>query len=126
MTALILGAGIAGAAIAGRVAINVYARASAGAGLKAGAEAGSGLFSAFRSGSKYYKGGFEQKMSKREAGLILGIRYWLPYFRHTEKRIAHLEAIGRMYRNNKLKMHIGGLCWQITLIEVEVHTLPQR
>lgn len=24
-------------------------------------------------GSKYYKGGFEMKMSKREAGLILGI-----------------------------------------------------
>ena len=25
--------------------------------------------------SHYYRGGFEQKMSKREAGLILGIRY---------------------------------------------------
>jgi len=26
--------------------------------------------------SKYYKGGFEPKMTKREASLILGIRYY--------------------------------------------------
>lgn len=26
--------------------------------------------------SKYYKGGFEPKMSKREASLILGVRYF--------------------------------------------------
>lgn len=28
----------------------------------------------FQAFSKYYKGGFEAKMSKREAGLILGVR----------------------------------------------------
>ena len=29
---------------------------------------------------KYYKGGFEPKMSKREASLILGVRYCIDFF----------------------------------------------
>ena len=29
---------------------------------------------------KYYKGGFEPKMSKREASLILGVRYFNDFF----------------------------------------------
>lgn len=38
-----------------------------------GEEAGSGFFSSFFS-KGYYEGGFEEKMSKREAALILGVR----------------------------------------------------
>lgn len=32
------------------------------------------VFILLKAFSKYYKGGFETKMSKREAGLILGVR----------------------------------------------------
>ncbi|KAM9035494.1 dnaJ homolog subfamily C member 15 isoform X2 [Sarcophilus harrisii] len=42
--------------------------------------------------SSYYKGGFEQKMSRREASLILGIR-WISLFSNQNKRSKRLARI---------------------------------
>ncbi|KAF8541935.1 hypothetical protein BDD12DRAFT_827413 [Trichophaea hybrida] len=58
-TAILIGVGVAGAAIAGRVGLNAFKRYKAGAGA-AGAL-----------GKQFYKGGFESRMNRREASLIL-------------------------------------------------------
>jgi hypothetical protein len=59
---------VAGAAYAARVAIKSYQQVKGGsAGAAVGGLLGGGL-------NRYYRGGFENKMSKREAALILGIR----------------------------------------------------
>ncbi|RIA87496.1 hypothetical protein C1645_285885 [Glomus cerebriforme] len=60
-TPLIIGAGIAMAATAGRFAIKAAQK------YKPTGNTGSSI-------SKYYKGGFDAKMNKREAALILGLR----------------------------------------------------
>ncbi|KAJ3163655.1 mitochondrial import inner membrane translocase subunit TIM14 [Geranomyces michiganensis] len=57
-TAVLIGAGIAAAAIVGRAAIKASSRVGAG---------GVG-------GKSFVRGGFESKMTRREAALILGIR----------------------------------------------------
>ncbi|KAI9012260.1 hypothetical protein DFJ74DRAFT_771667 [Hyaloraphidium curvatum] len=62
-TAILIGAGVAAAAAAGKMALNMYKGKGAGAGA-------AGLFG----GNKFYRGGFEGKMTKREAALILGVR----------------------------------------------------
>jgi hypothetical protein len=96
------GVGIATAAIAARYALNAYAKANAsegGSGDKAekveggasssseggeasakkpasssASSAGSGFLSAQSMARRFYKGGFEDKMTRREASLILGVR----------------------------------------------------
>jgi len=59
-TAILIGCGIAGAAIAGRVGLQALKRYKAGAGGAVGAL-----------GKQFYKGGFENRMTRREAALIL-------------------------------------------------------
>jgi len=39
------------------------------------------VWGALLQSSKYYKGGFEPKMTKREASLILGVRYVISVFK---------------------------------------------
>lgn len=58
---LVVGAGIAAAATVGRLAVRAWQRTSTGGSTK----------TAFKN---FYKGGFEPKMTKREAALVLGIR----------------------------------------------------
>ncbi|KAI8868705.1 chaperone J-domain-containing protein [Ramicandelaber brevisporus] len=58
-TPLLVGLGIAGAAVAGRYALKAYQRGAGGA---------------IAAASKYHKGGFDTKMNQREAALILGLR----------------------------------------------------
>eukprot|EP00914_Ancora_sagittata_P028081 GHVO01055159.1.p1 GENE.GHVO01055159.1~~GHVO01055159.1.p1 ORF type:complete len:111 (-),score=15.91 GHVO01055159.1:56-388(-) len=67
MTNLVLvGLGLAAAGVAGRYAVR-YGK-TAGDALKKGMDSIPGGLT-----SKYYKGGFDGKMSKREASLILGV-----------------------------------------------------
>lgn len=89
------GVGIAAAAIAARYAVGAYQRANVAAGeidgdnkkddgemasdVKAEAKpastsTGGGLFSAQAMARRFYKGGFEEKMTRREASQILGVR----------------------------------------------------
>ncbi|KAF8250155.1 hypothetical protein K440DRAFT_542020 [Wilcoxina mikolae CBS 423.85] len=58
-TAILIGVGVASAAIAGRVGLNAFKRYKAGAGA-------AGVL-----GRQFYKGGFESRMNRREAALIL-------------------------------------------------------
>ncbi|KAI5855243.1 hypothetical protein BZA05DRAFT_442917 [Tricharina praecox] len=59
-TVILIGCGVAGAAIAGRVGLQAFKRYKAGAGGAVGTL-----------GKQFYKGGFENRMNKREAALIL-------------------------------------------------------
>ncbi|KAA8894282.1 mitochondrial import inner membrane translocase subunit tim-14 [Sphaerosporella brunnea] len=59
-SAILIGCGVAGAAIAGRIGLQAFKRYQAGAGGAAGAL-----------GKSFYKGGFESQMNRREAALIL-------------------------------------------------------
>lgn len=61
-TAILVGLGIAASAFGARMAIRTFQRIKGGS--------GSG-FTAF------YKGGFEDRMTKKEAALILGVRYFV-------------------------------------------------
>ncbi|KAI8622570.1 hypothetical protein BC830DRAFT_1056995 [Chytriomyces sp. MP71] len=56
-SAIAIGAGVAGAALIGRAAYNAFTK---------GGSSGAA--------SKFYKGGFDPKMTTREAALILGVR----------------------------------------------------
>ncbi|KAI5790349.1 mitochondrial import inner membrane translocase subunit tim-14 [Pyronema domesticum] len=56
-TAILIGVGVAGAAIAGRVGLQAFKRYKAGGGATLG--------------KQFYKGGFEHRMNRREAALIL-------------------------------------------------------
>ncbi|KAJ3291383.1 hypothetical protein BCR33DRAFT_719976 [Rhizoclosmatium globosum] len=58
-TPIAIGAGIAGLALVGRAAFNAMSKKGAGA-------------------SKFHKGGFDQKMTVREAALILGVKESAP------------------------------------------------
>lgn len=62
-SAIAVGVGIAALATAGRYAVKAYQKS------------GSSVLS---SGKKFHLGGFESKMSKREAALILGVRETVP------------------------------------------------
>jgi DnaJ family protein C protein 19 len=61
-TALLVGAGVTVAALAGRAAIRAYAKS------------GIGITSNLSGSSKYLRGGFEPAMSSREAYEILGLK----------------------------------------------------
>uniref|UniRef100_A0A0B7BL74 J domain-containing protein n=2 Tax=Arion vulgaris TaxID=1028688 RepID=A0A0B7BL74_9EUPU len=63
---ILTGLGLAAIGFAGRYALRAGRMAQQTLNQKLG-EIPSGSF------SKYYRGGFEQKMSKREAGLVLGV-----------------------------------------------------
>ncbi|XP_001622900.2 mitochondrial import inner membrane translocase subunit TIM14 [Nematostella vectensis] len=66
MTSLIIaGLGVAGAAIAGRFAVQAFKKVNLNAIPK--------VIPKIPQFSHYYRGGFEPKMTKREAALILGI-----------------------------------------------------
>lgn len=52
----------------------------------------------FDAGSKYYKGGFESKMSKREASLILGVSATAPKIK------VKYNKLNIIFINNFLKM----------------------
>lgn len=67
---LVVGIGIAGAAIGGKLVLNSVKRMRAAPGL-AGAAAGP---SNRLRGRKFFEGGFESPMSKKEAALVLGCR----------------------------------------------------
>ncbi|KAI8910690.1 putative mitochondrial DnaJ chaperone [Powellomyces hirtus] len=58
-SAILIGAGIAAAAIVGRAAIKASSRVGGAGGI---------------GGKSFIRGGFESKMTRREAALILGIR----------------------------------------------------
>ncbi|KAJ3226512.1 mitochondrial import inner membrane translocase subunit TIM14 [Chytriomyces hyalinus] len=60
-SAIAIGAGIAGVALVGRAAYNAFSKGGSGA-----------------ASSKFLKGGFDAKMTTREAALILGIRESAP------------------------------------------------
>ena len=60
-TAVLVGLGIAATAFAGRMALRTFQR------IRPGVSGGSAFTS-------YYKGGFEDKMTRKEAALILGVR----------------------------------------------------
>ncbi|KAJ3405122.1 hypothetical protein CcCBS67573_g01098 [Chytriomyces confervae] len=60
-SAIAIGAGIAGIALVGRAAYNAFSKGGSGA-----------------ASSKFLKGGFDAKMTTREAALILGIRESAP------------------------------------------------
>ncbi|KAH0610585.1 uncharacterized protein H6S33_012112 [Morchella sextelata] len=60
-SAILIGCGIAGAALAGRIGLQAFKRYKA--------TSGAGVAGAF--GKAFYKGGFEPKMNRREAILIL-------------------------------------------------------
>ncbi|KAI5806346.1 mitochondrial import inner membrane translocase subunit tim14 [Geopyxis carbonaria] len=57
-TAILLGIGVAGAAVAGRIGLQAFKKYKGGSGA-------AGL------GKSFYKGGFENRMNRREAALIL-------------------------------------------------------
>ncbi|EGF83901.1 hypothetical protein BATDEDRAFT_8120 [Batrachochytrium dendrobatidis JAM81] len=65
-TAVLVGAGIAAAALVGRAAIRAF-KATSGTSL-----AGDAIHSA--TGKPFLRGGFEPKMSRREAALLLGVK----------------------------------------------------
>ncbi|KAJ3118407.1 mitochondrial import inner membrane translocase subunit TIM14 [Phlyctochytrium bullatum] len=60
-SAILIGAGVAAAALVGRAAYKAMSGSASGAARAVG-------------GKSFYKGGFDQKMTRREAALILGIR----------------------------------------------------
>ncbi|KAH6569421.1 hypothetical protein BASA50_000671 [Batrachochytrium salamandrivorans] len=70
-TAVLVGAGIAAAALAGRAALRAYKATSGLAGSTGEAMRGPG-------GRVFLRGGFESKMSRREAALLLGVKESAP------------------------------------------------
>ena len=68
---LALGLGIAGAALGGKLALNAMKRMRANA--AKGVPGAPGATGRLR-GRKFYEGGFESPMSKKEAALVLGCR----------------------------------------------------
>jgi DnaJ family protein C protein 19 len=108
LTPIIVGGGIAAVAFAGSKLIEAYdahaAAKAAAAEAAASGEAGkqgstassqssSGFMSWFNFGKRYYEGGFEPEMTKREAALILGIRESAPRekVREAHRRLAMLN-----------------------------------
>lgn len=69
---LVLGVGVAGALVGGRVVFNAMRR------MKGGGQAAAGALKGGAAGKmnarKFYEGGFQDKMDKKEAALILGCR----------------------------------------------------
>ena len=76
-SAVIIGTGIAAAALIGRAAYRAAQRTGAAASsIGVTVPPGSGI--KLLALSKYHRGGFESKMTRREAALILGIRENVP------------------------------------------------
>lgn len=55
--------------------------------------------------ANYYQGGFEKEMTKREAALILGVRYVLPLNNITIRTNSDQKRIQKAYRTILLKNH---------------------
>jgi len=70
-TAIIVGIGIAAVGFAGRYAVRVAPHAAKT--MEEAMKTMPAVDSAAWANSKYYKGGFDSKMNKREAALILGV-----------------------------------------------------
>ncbi|KAI8808117.1 DnaJ domain-containing protein [Cladochytrium replicatum] len=68
-TAVLVGLGVAAAAIAGNAALRTMRRAGASA-----AANSAPYLRAHPAGKPFYRGGFESQMNRREAALILGLR----------------------------------------------------
>ncbi|CAD7701473.1 unnamed protein product [Ostreobium quekettii] len=86
-TPILAGLGVASAALAGRAALQAYQSLKSGAG---------------RSLKQFYKGGFLQEMTRREAAQILGLRESAPAERvkdaHRKIMVAnHPDAGGSSY-----------------------------
>jgi DnaJ family protein C protein 19 len=120
MTPVIVGGGIAVIALAGSKVIEAIdrraaakaaaAEGAAGEGKAADAaadDAGAGFLSWFSFGKRYYEGGFEPEMTRREAALILGIRESAPRekVREAHRRLAmlnHPDMGGSTYIASKI------------------------
>ncbi len=119
LTPVIVGGGIAVIALAGSKLIEAYDRraaakaageGAAGEGKAADAaadDAGAGFLSWFSFGKRYYEGGFEPEMTRREAALILGIRESAPRekVREAHRRLAmlnHPDMGGSTYISSKI------------------------
>jgi DnaJ family protein C protein 19 len=120
MTPVIVGGGIAVIALAGSKLIEaIDRRAAAKAAAAEGAtgegkaadaaadDAGAGFLSWFSFGKRYYEGGFEPEMTRREAALILGIRESAPRdkVREAHRRLAmlnHPDMGGSTYIASKI------------------------
>jgi len=116
-TPIIVGGSVAAIAYAGKLVLEAYDRRAAAK--EAAAEAakngetpkdeGPGWFSwlSFNLGKRFYEGGFEEEMTRREAALILGIRESAPRekVREAHRRLAmlnHPDTGGSTYVATKI------------------------
>ncbi|KAJ4292326.1 mitochondrial import inner membrane translocase subunit TIM14 [Collariella sp. IMI 366227] len=79
-SAVAIGAGVAVAAFLGRAGLVAWRRSRGGVGAL---------------GKAFYKGGFEPRMNKREASLILSLKYASPYFPLTPRLLTRTPAVLR-------------------------------
>lgn len=84
-TAIIIGAGVAAAAGIASVALRAYSAKQAGG-------------AASILGKSFYRGGFEAKMTKREAALVLGVR-----------ETVHKDKLKEAHRRIMLANHVSSL-----------------
>ncbi|KAJ3284309.1 DnaJ of sub C member 19 [Blyttiomyces sp. JEL0837] len=73
-TPILIGTGIAATAIIGRAAYKAFQKSAAGSGSMLSSAPRVQIGSTPPNASKFLKGGFDSKMTRREAALVLGIR----------------------------------------------------